>query len=117
MSASLYSLEERMELVSKFLASGSSNQAEFCRNQGLVYNTFKHWVIAYEKSFSKKDLPTSPLPLQSTIKEDPFVSLKIEREELISTVGQPVMELKLSNGSTLCFYENVSASFIRELLK
>lgn len=117
MSKSLYSLEERQLWVNRFYDSGSLNKVEFCKEHGLIYNTFKHWIIVYEKLKTQKNNPTLPIPLKSSIKEDSFVSLKIENEQSVSTVGQPVMEVKLSNGSTLCFYQNVSASFIRELLQ
>jgi hypothetical protein len=114
---SKYNLEERTSWVNKWRSSGM-NKGMFCKEHGLNFNTFKHW----NQILNRPDLPTNTLTpsaksTNSSSSKESFVSVKLENNLFEPSGGTPFMELTLSNGGTLRFYQAVSVEYIRELLK
>ena len=104
-----YSPEAIAGYVVAWRESGQS-QKDFCLQQGIKYGTFKDWMFKSNRSH--------PSTNKAKPKES-FVSIQLD-----TTANQPpansvipVMEITLSNGSQLSFYQPVPAAYLRDLLK
>lgn len=112
---SKYSLEERTSWVIKWQSSGM-NKIEFCKEHNLNPNTFKHWNQLYNRSVDNSSRLGMDEEHPETHSPESFISVKLDN--VFEPSGEsPLMELKLSNGGILRFYQPVSADYIKELLK
>lgn len=113
-NTSKYSLEERATWVLKWQTSGMSKVA-FCNEHGLSPNTFKHWYQAHNRSINSPKLSSGD---EQTAPHSPESFISVKLDNVFESSGEtPLMELKLSNGGILRFYQPVSADYIKELLR
>lgn len=111
---SIYSNEERQSWVCRWQESGLSKK-EFAKRHDLSYGSLKYWVMSVMGQTIKRT--DSQLEDKVILSDESFVSLKIDNDYSDTLTAQPIMELQLSNGGMLRFYQPVSVDYIRELLK
>lgn len=109
-----YTEEEKTRWVNQWLSVGQQSRMSFARQHGIPYTTFKFWVRKHQQSLSHS-LPTIKKEEQASLPS--FVSIQVEGNTHNTTVTTPTMELVLSNGSRISFYQPVSADYIRSLIK
>jgi hypothetical protein len=117
-----HSKAEKSLLIKKWVLSGQSRSI-FAQSHGLKYDTFKKWIQS-ESAIKDKGINTitTNRPLSNkkdnTILKDaaPFVSLQIDHASPTTPIT-PVLEIRLSNGTHLQFYEQVDAQYLRTLLQ
>ena len=112
---SIYSNDERRSWVCRWRESGLSKK-DFAKIHDLPYGSLKYWVMSVmgQTTVKRTDSELEDKVIHS---DESFVSLKIDNDYSDTLTGQPIMELQLSNGGMLRFYQPVSADYIRELLK
>lgn len=94
--------EEIQQLIEQWKQSGQSKKA-FCRDQGLNYMTFIGWGYNHKKKKVKTGI----------LKESTdFVPLKIKKEN-----HQVFAEVLLKQGVSVLIYQNVTAEYIRNLIR
>ncbi len=112
MNTSVYTKESREGYISKWRSSGMSRNA-FAREQGINYNNFKQWVLRASK---KSGITTTPVVKPKKKPSIPFVSLQVHGMPQSRPTGMPLMELRLSNGRVLSFYQTVPIDYLQAVL-
>ena len=104
--ALLYSTEQIKAHVIAWQTSGLTKKA-YSGQHGIKYGTFKGWV---QKHLQLKE---------DIVQGDPssFVALHVDKSVRPGGAPVPFMEITLSNGSHLSFYQAPPMEYIRELLK
>jgi len=96
------SKKEITDILSRYRDSGK-NRRQFCEEEGLSYNTLCNWLRVCRRKGEKKTAGSRSV----------FVSLAVSAQR----TGEPVMELRLPDGSSLSFYTLPDSGFLKSLLK
>jgi hypothetical protein len=107
-------IEEKLSFIEKWKASGQSRKI-FAQEHNLNYTAFRQWVYHYAKKDQQSSSKLTEFSTPSS--NENFVSIQIENVHPNAKVVAAVMEITLSNGSHVCFFQNPSAEYLRELLK
>ncbi len=94
-------MAEKFSVIENWQNSGQSQQL-FCKENQIVYSNFHYWFKKYRAQHEESS-------------KEVFLPVQIKKP-LTSAPGPLVMELVLSNGHRLNFYQTVDASYLRALL-
>ena len=92
---------QKFSMIENWKASGQSQQL-FCKENQVAYSNFHYWFKKYRAQHEE-------------ISKEMFLPLQMKKP-LISAPGPVVMELVLSDGRSLNFYQAVDVSYLRALL-
>lgn len=94
--------EKKFAMIESWKASGLS-QAQYCKEHQIALSNFSYWFKKYRSAGGNEPTKGS------------FVELKVKRPTGLPS-SSVVMDLVLSDGRRLNFYQPVDASYLRELL-
>ena len=93
--------EQMFKIVEAWQQSGLS-QKSFCEQNGIRDHVFHYWYKCFRD-------------LQSIIKPQGFLPLKIQRSNTANTTSAHV-ELVLADGKRLLFHQPVSSDYLKDLI-
>ena len=92
---------QKFSMIENWKTSGQSQQL-FCKENQIAYSNFHYWFKKYKAQHEESS-------------REAFLPVQIKKP-LTSAPGPVVMELVLSNGHRLNFYQTVDVSYLRALL-
>lgn len=114
-----YSLNRKLAHISQWQQSGEP-AINYCQRHGIGYSNFIRWrkrfaeVIIQDSVKDPNDI-VEMLPDPDTQKPASFIAVPLPDNFISAETSPKVAELTLSNGIRLCFYQEVSAKYLRDL--
>ena len=100
------SREEVSSLIEQWRASGK-NKTTFCRENNLVYMTFIGWTSAKKSATAKAKADENAKERLSG-----FIPIRVSK-----TQAEIFVEINLRDGSKVIFHHEVSAQYLRSVLR